>query len=87
MMAHSGKALLFIGSAFVVFMVAVSAFTSSPTDSRSQVQRIADGCKREFGYSQNDVTPTEFECTVRALNRWTADLDRQKMDRVYRSSY
>ena len=86
-MAKLGKiALLIVGALFaLVFFGAI--IDPPPTDTRHPADRIAEGCKREFGHSQTEVTRAEYECTVRLLNRWAADQEQRKLDRVYRSSY
>jgi hypothetical protein len=66
--------------------VLVTAVVNAPLDQRSRVDRIAENCKREFGYSQTDVTAAEYDCTVRMLNRVAADMEREKLDRVYQGS-
>jgi hypothetical protein len=80
-----GKIVLWLAGGFVVLFVL--AVKNLEPDHRHPAEKIADACKREYGYSQDNVTPAEFECTVRALNRWAADIDAAKMSRVYRSAY
>lgn len=45
--------------------------------------RVIVGCEREYGAD----APGVFECTMSVLKRREYETERQKTDRVYRSSY
>ena len=83
-MPHLGKALIFISGAFAVFIGAVYAVTSLPSDDRTAAEKISINCKREFGHLG---AAAEADCVTSVLLRWARGRDRDALDRVYRSSY
>lgn len=74
-----GKIVLWVATAVFAVVVFGAMFDPGAREYRSPVDRIEEGCKREFGRDQR----AEFECNVKTLNRWSADQERAKLDRVY----